>query len=42
MNSNNVRNLPNLPPIDMIYPAFMGKILLRSESIIMLYDTITR
>lgn len=42
MNNNNVRNLPNIPAIDMIYPAFMGKILLRSESIVMLYDTITR
>ena len=40
--SGNIRALPNLPPIDMIYPAYMGKIILRSEYTVMLYDTITR
>jgi len=41
-NSGNIKNLANLPLIDMIYPAHMGKLIMRSDTAAILYDTTTR
>ncbi len=41
-NSGNIKNLPNLPLVDMIYPANMGKIIMRTDTSAILYDTTTR